>query len=345
MHFGRFKTFILLSWMALQLLNGSPSAQAESCFNRFWSSVFGKREAGPDPILSFAPGARVRFARKGAPLEGEVLSHSFDEIRIRSADGKEHRIKSKHSDQITEISPALDPNTLSHRLWALRRKTHLSGKTDLWKDLRDPVQSEIQQIRTLSKAARQTYLEKTGDEIVARLKQRYGHEELGFHYNLHGGALEDYVDRGGIMVSRGDIALNYGHGDPSLKVYFFRSSNISLYHLLSEGNPQLYGAGRMGNVLMVFPYDSDYILRGMKEKGIQKPSSISLDFEEDWVRKQEMSQHTGTSIGIPATEFFAPPAEIFHGLKKKVGLGGLSRDEETLATMRYLEKFWSTFGR
>jgi hypothetical protein len=341
-HHAFASTLILISliWVA-----GSPSARADSCLTRIFSSIFAKKEPLPDPILRLAPGSRVEFPSKGSRLEGEVISHSFDEIKIRSDDGKDHRIKPKHSGEITEMKPPSDSNSVAYRLWELRKKTRISGKSDLWQDLRPAVQAEVEQIRQLSKTDRQAYLERVGDEVLRKLKKKYGNEEFGFHYNLHGGALEDYVDRGGIMISQGDIALNYGHGDPNYKVYFFRSSNVNLYHLLSEGNPQLYGRGRMGNVLMVFPYDSEYILRGMKEKGILRPSSISLDFDEKWVRNQEVSRHSGIGIGIPATEFLAPPAEVFVGLKNKVGMGGLSRDEETLATMRYLDRFWSEFGR
>ncbi len=331
--------------LVVSLPFATPQALADNCFSRFFTSVFGKKETGPDPILGLAPGTKVSFNSKGTPLEGEVISHSFEEIKIRGNDGKDYRIKRKRAGELTELSPPSDRNSLAHQLWELRKKTRLSGQTDLWPDIRSAVQAEIEQIRLMSKSDRKAYLERVGDGVVGKLKQKYGHDEFGFHFNLHGGILEEYVDRGGIMISRGDIALNYGGGDPNYKVYFFRSSNVSLYQLLSEGNPQLYGAGRMGSVLMVFPYDSDYIRKGMKEKGIRSPSSISLDFDENWVGKQEISRHTGTAVGIPATEFLAPPAEVFVGMRKKVGMGGLSRDEETLAAMRFLERFWAEFGR
>ena len=337
--------FATLFLLGVQLSLGTPTARADSCFTRFFSSVFGKKEASPDPILGLAPGSRVGFQVMGSKLEGEVISHSFEEIKIRADDGKDYRIKPKRAGELTELSPPSDRSSVAYRLWDLRKKTRLSEQADLWPEIRPAVQTEVGQIRLMNKADRQAYLERVGDEVVGKLKQKYGHEEFGFHFNLHGGILEEYVDRGGIMISRGDIALNYGGGDPNYKVYFFRSSNVSLYQLLSEGNPQLYGGGRMGNVIMTFPYDSDYIRKGMKEKGILRPSTISLDFDEDWVRKQEVSRHTGTGVGIPATEFVAPPAQVFYGLRGKVGMGGLSRDEETLATMRYLEHFWSTYGR
>jgi hypothetical protein len=322
------------------------TAYAESCLTRVMSALFGKKEVLPDPILSFAPGSRVQWTGKKGPLAGEIVSHSFEEIRIRTDAGEEFRLKPKkaHS-ELTLLSPPRETESLAHRLWELRKKTRLSTQDDLWPELRPKIQEEIESLRSLPKAERTTFVRKAADRVLDDLKRRYGSEELGFHYNLHGGILEDYVDRGGIMITQGDIALQYGRGDANYKVYFFRSSNVSLYDLLNEGNPQLYGHGRMGNVIMTFPYDSEYIRQGMKEKGILRPSSISLDFDENWVRKQEISKQTGTLIGIPATEFIAPPADIFNGMKKKVGMGSLSRDEETLAAVRYLEQFWKTYGR
>ena len=41
--------------------------------------------------------------------------------------------------------------------------------------------------------------------------------------------------------------------------------------------------------------------------------------------------------GVPYSTYLAPPLEVFVGTAKKIGLKKLSRDEETLATVRYLE--------
>jgi hypothetical protein len=52
--------------------------------------------------------------------------------------------------------------------------------------------------------------------------------------------------------------------------------------------------------------------------------AISMDFHEGM-------------RGVPYSTFLAPPLEVFSGTAKKIGLRRLSRDEETLATVRYLE--------
>ena len=322
----------------------APSAHAISCFDSI-IQIFKKPEPKTDPLLSYAPGSQVQYLNKSEWLPGTVIDHNFDGIRLKSETGKEIFVKNKNQDQLKLAQEAKETQSAAFELWSLRKKLRVSQKTDLWPEIRASVQSEISDFRNLPKDKREAYLEKTGKQIINDLKKKMGHEELGFHFNLHGGSIDDYVDQGGIKISQGDIALQYGHGDPNYKVYFFRSSNISLYHLLNEGNPALYGHGRMGNVIMAFPYDSKYIQKGMAEGGIHHPSSISLDFDERWVGKQEMSQAVQRPVGIPATEFIAPPANIFSNLKKNVGMGGLSRDEETLATMRFLERFWATFGK
>ena len=42
--------------------------------------------------------------------------------------------------------------------------------------------------------------------------------------------------------------------------------------------------------------------------------------------------------GVPYSAYLAPPVEVFVGTAKKIGLKKLSRDEETLVTLRYLEE-------
>jgi hypothetical protein len=330
--------------LVISILSTAPSAHAISCFDSI-VQIFKKPEPKTDPLLSYAPGSQVQYQSKSEWLHGTVIDHNFEGIRLKNESGKEIFIKNKHQEQLKLVHDAKETRTVTYELWSLRKKLRVSQKADLWPEIRSSLHSEISELRNLPKKQREAYLEKTGKQIINDLKKKIGHDELGFHFNLHGGSIDDYVDQGGIKISQGDIALQYGHGDPNYKVYFFRSSNMSLYQLLNEGNPALYGHGRMGNVIMAFPYDSKYIKKGIEEGGIHHPTAISLDFDERWVAKQEMSQALQRQVGIPATEFIAPPASIFFNLKKNVGMGGLSRDEETLATMRFLERFWANFGK
>lgn len=194
---------------------------------------------------------------------------------------------------------------------------------DHWTALREPLESELAALRALAtKERRREFLRRAGEEIVERLKTRGGSAELGFHYNLHGGQAREYAAAGMIRATRGDIALQYDmHAKPVDKVYFFRSG-VNLYDILDESHPQmLLFPSRMGSVLILFRADAP----ALQSSGVQNPSAISLDFDSAKLR------------GVPYEAFLAPPLEVFSGTAKKLGLGKLSRDEETLATMRLIE--------
>jgi hypothetical protein len=147
---------------------------------------------------------------------------------------------------------------------------------------------------------------------------------LGFHYNLHGGARDGYVGRG-INATMGDIALNYTiHGDRNYKVYFFQSEKFRLYDILNESNPaQLVFSSRMGSALNVFNLNAPELEAARADGRIKNYGNISMDFHG--------------MRGVPYSTYLAPPMEVFSGTAKKIGLKKLSRDEETLATVRYLE--------
>lgn len=200
-------------------------------------------------------------------------------------------------------------------------------KEDFWAKTAEPTRAEIEKLRALkSKAEAQAYVRKAGQEILARLQAKHGTENLGFHFNLHGGTAEGYVQGGGIRATMGDIANNYTmHGDKNLKVYFFQSKNVPLYDVLNESNPaMLMFPSRMGGVLSVFRLDSPELKAAMADGRIKNFGNISMDFHG--------------MRGVPYSSYIAPPIEVFHGTAKKLGVKGrLSRDEETLAVMRYLE--------
>jgi hypothetical protein len=323
----------------------STPSQAISC-SSWLGSLFQKKANTPHAIHSFAPGSKVRYEVSANQfMDGTVIDHDLKKIQILTSEGKKYELKNKNVSKLTQIESAPESNSVQYQLWKKRERLQTSMEENLWPEIQNSLQSEISNLRKLSKEDRAKYLEKEGEIILSKLKKKHHAEEIGFHYNLHGGNIEDYVDEGGIFISRGDIQLQYGHGDPNYKIYMFRSSNVSLYKVLSEGNPQvMFGnGGRMGNVITIFPLDSPYFKKAIEEKGVLRSGSISFDFDENWVAKQEMGKYKNPFVGIPATEFITPPATVFTETKKKVGMGTLSRDDETLANMRYLERFWNQY--
>lgn len=215
----------------------------------------------------------------------------------------------------------------------------------LWGEIKEMLLLEIALFRDLPKETQREYLVEIGNEIIEKVKRKYHSENIGFHYNLNGGNEESYVNNGGIRISKGDIQLAYGHGDWNEKIYFFQSKSFSLYEILDQPNPKWLGKfGRMGSVLIAFRLDGEYLKKAREEKGILDESAISLSFSEEWVNQQLIHSITrGERIGILASEYLGLPARVFDGMKSKLGLRVLSRNEETLATMRYLEAIWGVF--
>lgn len=180
---------------------------------------------------------------------------------------------------------------------------------------------EIARLRAEKKSKEEVrgYVRAQADEAVARIKAERGVANLGFHYNLHGGTPESYAEHG-IRASRGDIARR----DLNEKVYFFQSARHPLFDVLDASDPkQLFFASRMGWTLVVFDLDAPELKAARADGRITNFGAISMDFH-------------GMS-GVPPSAFLAPPLRVFTDVDRQIGLGRLTRDEETLATVRYLE--------
>lgn len=263
-----------------------------------------------------APEAAVSAAPAGAAPDGGSAKQSFASrvgrilSRIVNPFGGEKKPE--------QVSPAL----------AARRESYAKALApDHWTAVAPKLKADLAALRALkTKEAKAEFLRGVGAEVVEELKARHHAAELGFHFNLHGGQAQGYVDGNGIRATMGDIALNYTmNGDRNYKVYFFRSNRVNLYDALNEKNPQIMMFdSRMGNVFMAFKVDSEALERGRQEGSVARESQISMDFETDRMR------------GVPYEAFAVPPVEPFK-VPKTLGIGKLSRDEETLAAMRYVE--------
>ncbi|MFH1829471.1 MAG: hypothetical protein ABH871_01675 [Pseudomonadota bacterium] len=204
-----------------------------------------------------------------------------------------------------------------------------------WKFVREHIDAELDHLRGYeSEADRHSYLNYVGNIILNRMMFSLGVHRLGFHYNLHGGCATDYLEKGGILATQGDIELKYTRlGDPAFKVYFFDSNNCGLFEILNERHASLFGP-RMGNVLVLFDLGSSYLMQAFAQRGASKRTATSIDFDPEWIKEQ----NNGKMVGIPASTFVMPPLTIFEGVKRAIGhTGWLSRDDETLTVMRYIE--------
>ena len=208
------------------------------------------------------------------------------------------------------------------------------AKLDLWSQVGPAAKAEIDGLRAkkLSKAAAKEYVRREVNAAFDRIKAARGTENIGLHFNLHGGQREGYVGAG-IRASKGDIALRYSmSADANDKVYFFQTAAHDAYSALDASNGEImFFPSRMGHALNVFAVDAPELKAAMADGRITDVGAISMDF------------HRGMR-GVPYSAYLAPPMEVFIGTAKKIGIRKLSRDEETLATARFLEAALTAAG-
>lgn len=200
------------------------------------------------------------------------------------------------------------------------------SKLDLWGQVAPGARAEIEKARAakMSKAEFKSYVAKEADAAIERIKAARGVANIGFHYNLHGGRREEYVGEG-IRATMGDIALRYTmSGDTNYKVYFFQSAEHGGFAPLDATHGEhIFIKTRMGYALNLFDLDAPALKAARADGRIRNFGTISMDFHG--------------MKGVPYEAYLAPPVEVFNGTPKKIGLKKLSWDEETLATIRYLE--------
>ncbi len=197
----------------------------------------------------------------------------------------------------------------------------------LWAKIAASARAEILELRhrKLSKKELKEYVAAQAAAAFERVKRERGVVNVGLHYNLHGGRRDGYVGVG-IRAAKGDIALRYDiNGDLNDKVYFFQTAVHHPYTALDASNGEiLFWPTRMGSVLSVFDLDAPELRAARADGRIDKFGAISMDF------------HKGMR-GVPYSAYLAPPLQVFVNTARRIGLKSLSRDEETLATVRFLE--------
>ncbi len=276
------------------------------------------------PSLPSNPQAQAAEVRATAPAAGEPTTEEpAAEAPATEFTGRVRAILSRLSNPFgtkkgADETPAPTPEQEGYGRFQ---------KTDYWSLTASATRDEVVRLRELnSKSEKQAYVREAGQKILDEIKRRRGTDNIGFHFNLHGGTAQGYVDGGGIRATMGDIANNYSmHGDKNLKVYFFQSKKVALYDILNERNPaMLFFPSRMGSVVSLFRLDAPELAQALADGRIQNFGAISMDFHG--------------MRGVPYSAFLAPPLDVFHQTAKRIGIkGGLSRDEETLAVMRYIE--------
>jgi hypothetical protein len=226
-------------------------------------------------------------------------------------------------------------NRANHLDFIRSALTHEGQRDARWQAVQQRVTPELTELRRAPDT--EAYVRQAADALSARIAAELGVNNVGFHYNLHGGSAWDYTRAGGILITRGDIAVRLGATtDIREQVYFFQTSKTSLYDILDAENPAtVFSKGRMGSVLNVFAADHAHFERARAVGGITGSSSISFDFDLAWAKRQPHNHGRNRPVGVPFETYLMPPVQVFHGIPKT--LGSLDRVEKTLVMVRWLE--------
>ncbi len=313
------------------------------------SVLYGLPESGRHRLETFLPGDEVTIKSRGVEKSGWLHEVNFEGVVIEL--GKKVVLVPHHKVEAMSLvfrptepiamSEALAPK-LEYYLYARNERIaflkSLDREQEIWTAISAPVIEEITSLRQLPARAKTQAIIDTGQDIVKRLQAKHHSERLGFHYNLHGGQAQDYVATGIRASYAADIATHYDPFAPRrLQTYFFNSADYTLYDILQARHPQNF-LMRMGSNLIVFPLDSNYFKTAHKEGGIVEEASIYLHFNGNWLHKYATDHGLPSAVGIPSSEFLAPPLRVFDGTRGKLKAPfRLSREEETLAHMRFLE--------
>ena len=161
-------------------------------------------------------------------------------------------------------APEKKPDESDPAVVGLRRfeKTDFLGRT------KDATIKEIGLLRTLgSKKAVRAYLRLEGAKIMEKIRLRHGTSTIGFHYNMHGGRAEEYVDKG-ILATRGDRVTNRRedpfHYDTRQKVFFYQTPGENLYDILDSHRMDSWPIPmRMGDTIMLFDLEHASLVEGL----------------------------------------------------------------------------------
>lgn len=202
-------------------------------------------------------------------------------------------------------------------------------RSNPWQQLAAPVREEILELRELTADERQQRTRQLAARVLATLQARLGARDLGFHFNLHGGRPLDYLLRGGIDATFGDIRLRHDHRQvPVPKVYFFRS-DAGLDAIMGEPNPDLVFLGRMGTSLVIFDTRAPELEAARASGAIVREDRISMTFR---------SGVSSGFMGISSNAYLLPPLQLDWNLSPVLGLWWMTREEKTWAMLRYLEQ-------
>lgn len=206
----------------------------------------------------------------------------------------------------------------------------------IWNQVRSSLHAELEPFRNLSRAQQERYLDKVGEELDRLIQQRFGINQIGIHYNLHGGNGFEYVDGGGILATHGNIMLHIAMSDRDFGAFsnITRNGNPTVFYYPSSALPFSRFIRRQENHstrsqtggTYVILFDVEAVRRSGRAMPTQSIDGSAFSFDT-----------RAGNVGIPVSNFIVPPLRIQTNIEGHLGLNRpLTREESHLATFRHL---------
>jgi hypothetical protein len=296
-------------------------------------------------------GAEARFLlANGESHQGHILDAGYRECEILE-NGKRVRIPFHSVETFVILLPdQASPEILrdppiskaieSNREGFEKRREYLrfndlAART--WTEMRGSFPDELADFRTRSWLGRRALLRNEIESLDRELKKKFGDAEVGMHYNRSGGSGYSYVERGGILATRGDamfgVAISYPNvpvrsverKDTPATVYYFSAKNSSIARFLADFPPTISEKDWDGAYVILF--DIGKVRAGGRAKPYYGKDGFAFALDAP-----------PGSLGVPVSDFLLPPIQINTDVARKLGIDGLSKQETQFATVRHLRR-------
>ncbi len=355
---------------ALLVPLAAQAGWCETLISRFISlSFFQSRARTPETpqwLDSIRIGDNVKMnVAQGKDLIGRVVHRSHNSVTLHDG-GIRSRVPVHHIKRVEKWLPGI----LEYPLLVDRGKQHdwlhLSGGAEgsvkrgreqvAWEGAKALFAEDLKTFRSLPKAKARLYLDEVGFYVQNLLYRVLSVNNLGVHYNMHGGKSEDYLAAGGIEAGHPTINhLNHRDITPLAlaphypEAYFYQTKHLPLHAILGlrHSDFPIFPRLRVGSLIVLFDLDS--VVAQHKKKGslvAHTPHSLSIRnsltaTQTDPANPHHQDRTTTNLVAIPLSAFLSPPLHVFPVARRTLEAQRLSWDEQTLAVLRFLECYFT----
>jgi hypothetical protein len=281
--------------------------------------------------------------KNGKTYEGLVKSMNFEKIELFN--GSKIITLKPHELNLIKSSAQKYPlqATEADLLKSSAIKKYIADaeiRKNYFRQNKESLVQELNHLKSLTKEAQENFVKKYAIEVEAKLKAKYGTQNIGYHFNNNGGLGYQFAESGGIYATMGDLGTQMGLAqDFSIRVYLFKSEQYSLFDIINQYRMKnITQSGRMGDELILINLDHQYFKQAIAEKGIIETNDISYKFNSNWLSKQKINHYReGSHVGIPFEAFLFSPAPVYQKqLRHWLDVGSLGRMEENYLALKSL---------